>query len=225
MNFKRLITVCLLFVSISCVLISCKSEPADPYEPEQDYLGYPEKVDELPECYLSLDDALAEGGEIMTYEFWETHLFILDEEGDTIYNAPIYKGGLIVDYQGTYYINGVRHDAALAEAMARSEELNREYAPGETVPLRRASCRYSAVIDAVEQDRFTVHLKKNDPYNPDYSIEQFLGHIETTKGKTITTFSVDDSGTVSAVLDAGDQIKRIVLTIPESNLTRVIVVP
>lgn len=223
---RRFIAVLALFVCLFPVLISCKSEQTDPYEEEYDYLANPEKVDEYPISYIPFDEAIAEGGDIMTYDFFETQIFILDEEGNTICSAPVYKGGMIVDYQGTYYINKVRHDAALAQAKERSEELNRDYAPGETVRLRSELCRYFATIDAVSQDQFTIHLEQyNETISKDYSIESFLSHVETAKGKTITDFSVDDSGTVSVDIADDDQIKKIVLKIPETNRTRVIVIP
>lgn len=82
----------------------------------------PIKVLWLPKGYINLQEATDDTKGILTYEFFETYVFLVDINGTSVDQAPACDPGFIIDYKGEYFINAERYNAALEKAIKNSEQ-------------------------------------------------------------------------------------------------------
>jgi len=208
--------------------------PAETEEPWIDEEQYdPLVVETVPAGYIPFEDAVREGDGILFYSFFETHLFADDEDGERLGCWPVADpdvlvscGEAVVSCRETYYINQSLHNSLLTEAKARSEEYNRVHYLGETVSLRRAdphyvvACRYTVRITSAEDGRIRAKLTNEGHYT--FDLVHLLHHVETAGGEILTEFHAEAADCVRVDLKPGDSIAKIVLKIPSTTVTRVV---
>ena len=190
-----------------------------------DYKYHPKPVDAVPEDYIPLSDAEAEGDGKLFYSFRDTELLLQDEMGRTIDKGILYNGILIIQHNGVTYVNRDRHEIALAEAVRRSIAYNRDYSIGERIPMKRNASQYDVIIVSVEGNMITATLKDGSNTGPQDETVSYFSHVKTASGEICREFQLTGDGRIQTTLKDGDMIKEIVLQNPTYQfITRRIVV-
>jgi len=178
---------------------------------------YPDIVRDLPEGFVSLNNATVGLEEVLSVFFWSTTFVVQCSESITIFQTEVKDRRFILIYQNEYYVNERVFSEIVEYATNISENRNRVYRMGDSVEIGGVGgvgITHNIQVVSISRVFKDEELEGLSSYNIRLNISpaplggaiRYLVMVETLGGRRHNSFSVVDENTVHVRILEGDEI-------------------